>query len=170
MVEIPTTQTQLKLAEILHDLDGCQPSPFATCDRRGDYITKAAFALARLMQPISTEMFPAVRADERDKVAYHITAELVCCDLHARLEAEAAKGHWDEVKHQYVMPKSWEKLKKSSDYHPICHYGGWAASLAYHGPELDNRPYGWFKPWLVNGTIEAPKAPYVCKPSGGETR
>ena len=156
-MEIPTLRTQLKVAELLHEMDGCQPSPFETCPRRGDYITKAAFFLGKLMPEISKEMFPAIRADERDKVAYHITAELVCCDIHARMEAEAAKGHWDEVKHTYVMPKSWYDLKKSSDYHSMCRYGGWAASLAYHGPELDNRAFGWFKPWLIDGAIEPPR-------------
>lgn len=175
MVEIPTSKTQLKVAELLHDI-GCADKPTTHLEDDRDkcldwprYVVDSAFFLAKLMQPISTEMFPAVRADERDKVAYHITAELVCCDIHARLEAEAAKGHWDEDKHTYVMPKSWEKLKKDrTQYHAMCHFGGWAASLAYHGPELDQRHEDWWKPWLVNGTIEAPKAPYLCKEVGGE--
>lgn len=168
MVDIPTAKTQLKVAELLHEMDGCQPSPFETCPRRYEYIIKAAHLLGHLMPEISKEMFPAIRADERDKVAYYITAELVCCDIHARLEAEAAKGHWNPETNQWIMPSSWVSLRKSTSYHDICHFGGWAASLAYHGPELDQRHEGWFKPWLVNGTIEAPKAPYVCKVNGGE--
>jgi hypothetical protein len=139
VVEIPTLKAQMKIAELLHDLDGCQPSPFGECSRRAEYVAKSAFFLGKLMPSIITEMFPAVQADERDKVRYHIVAELVCCDIHERLEAEAAKGHWDDVKHQYVMPKSWEGLRKSSDYHAICHYGGWAAALAAKGPDCDHR-------------------------------
>jgi hypothetical protein len=80
----------------------------------------------------------AIRADERDKIAYYILAELVCCDIHERLEAEAAKGHWDDEKHQYVMPASWRELRHGRDYHAMCHFGGWAASLAKQGPEHDN--------------------------------
>lgn len=88
-----------------------------------------------------------VRADERDRVAYYIIAELVCCDIHARLEVEAAKGHWDDQAHRYVMPKSWHELKKSTDYHPMCHFGGWAASLAKQGPQGDPRHQDWQWPW-----------------------
>lgn len=162
-MEIPTALTQRKIAELLHDI-GCADKPTThewdekdKCIDWPGYVVASAGFLGKLAPVISTEMFPAVRADERDKVAYHITAELVCCDIHARLEAEAAKGHWDEVKHTYVMPKSWYDLKKSSDYHDMCHFGGWAASLAYHGPELDQRHEGWFKPWIVDGAYEPPK-------------
>lgn len=88
-----------------------------------------------------------VRADERDKIAYYIIAELVCCDIFERLEAEAAKGHWDDVTHQFVMPESWFGLRKSREFHPMCFYGGWAASLAKHGPETDGRHEGWQWPW-----------------------
>lgn len=104
-----------------------------------------------------------IRADERDKIAFYIVAELVCCDIHARLEAEAAKGHWDGVTHQWVMPQSWRDLKKSPDYHPICHYGGWAASLAYHGPQLDGRYDGWRRGILFEP--ENPKGKAECKPT-----
>lgn len=87
-----------------------------------------------------------VRADERDKIAYYIIAELVCCEIFQRMEAEAAKGHWDDEKHLFVMPDSWLELRNSHDYHPICFYGGWAASLAKHGPRVDQRHEGWLWP------------------------
>ena len=163
-MDIPTIKTQMKIAELLHDLDGCQSSPFEECSRRDDYVTESAFFLGKLIPSIITEMFPAVRADEREKLAYYIRAELVCCDIHERLEAEAAKGHWDDVKHQYVMPESWEKLRRSRDYHAICHYGGWAAQLAQEGPEWDRR--GTRMPCVANGGTEPCRPIYFCPVSG----
>lgn len=171
-MEIPTSLTQRKVAELLHDI-GCADKPTThewdekdKCLDWPQYVTDSALFLAQLMKPISTEMFPAVRADEREKAAFYITAELVCCDIHARMEAEAAKGHWDEAKHQYEMPKSWKELKKSSDYHAICRYGGWAASLAFDGPSWDGRFEGWSKPWEVWAGPPAHK--YRCTASGGQ--
>lgn len=132
MTAIPTSRTQQKLAELLHEEAKCGSPPYSLddCTRKQEYITRAAFVLAKLLPAISGEMFPAIRDEMREKISYLITAELVCCDIHERLEAEAAKGHWDDDKNTYVMPDSWKKLKKSRDYHDICHYGGWAASLA----------------------------------------
>lgn len=154
-MEIPTTLTQRKIAELLHDID-CADKPTTHLEDERDkclewpkYLAASAFFLGKLMPAISMEMFPAVRADERDKIAYHITAELVCCDIHARLEAEAAKGHWNPEINQWVMPSSWVSLRKSSDYHDICHYGGWAASLAYH-PWDGTVHEGWWKPWELD--------------------
>lgn len=141
-MEIPTSKTQLKIAELLHDLDGCQPESFEQCSRRGDYVTKAALFLGLLMPSISTEMFPAVRADERDKVAYHIVAELVCCDIHIKLEEAAQRDYVNGIKN-YGPTSEWFTLRQSHDYHDICHYGGWAASLAKLGPVRDNRHDGW---------------------------
>lgn len=155
-MQIPTSKTQRKVAELLHDI-GCADKPTTHLEDERDrcldwpkYLVDSAFFLAKLMQPISTEMFPAVRADERDRVAYHIVAELVCCDIHARLEAEAARGHWDETTRQWVMPQAWKDLKTSHDYHDICHFGGWAASLAKEGPKLDKRHEGWPEGLLVS--------------------
>jgi hypothetical protein len=152
-MQVPTGQTQRKIAELLHAMTDCQNMDgvhvLDECSKKDEYVVNSAFFLGRLMPAISAEMFPAVRADERDRVAYHITAELVCCDIHARLEAEASKGHWDDQKHTYVMPKSWYDLKKSHDYHDICHYGGWAASLAYH-PWDGTTHEGWWKPWELD--------------------
>lgn len=173
MVEIPTTQTQRKVAELLHDI-GCADKPTThdpgepeKCLDWPSYVTNSAFFLGRLMPNIAMEMFPAVRADERDKVAYHITAELVCCDIFARMEAAGQAD--DTAKVSARDPNSqWHQLRHGPNYHPMCRYGGWAASLAYHGPQLDQRHEDWFKPWLVNGTVEAPKAPYLCKEVGGE--
>lgn len=151
---IETAKTQAKLAELLHEADGCshieRGVAVEECTKATRYMTQAGVILARLAPTISSEMFPLVRADERDKVAYHIVAELVCCDIHARLEAEAAKGTWSDRDHEYKMPESWYELKKSHDYHPMCHYGGWAASLALEGPKLDKRHEGWSEGLLVS--------------------
>lgn len=75
----------------------------------------------------------AIRADERARVAYRIIAELVCCDITQRMDAEAAKGRWDDENGTYLMPKSWYDLKKSDDFHEICYFGGWAANIARAG-------------------------------------
>ncbi len=75
----------------------------------------------------------AIRADERARVAYRIIAELVCCDITQRMDAEAAKGRWDDENGTYLMPKSWYDLKKSNDFHEICYFGGWAANIARAG-------------------------------------
>lgn len=159
-MEIPAKKTQHKIAELLHGMDVCRELPYAQCRRRPEHVTRSAFFLGHLMLPISTEMFPAVRADERDKIAYHITAELVCCDIYERLEAEAAKGYWDRKAHQWVMPASWRLLRASHEYHAICHYGGWAASLAKDGPKRDNR--GVSMPCRLSGGSAACKDPYWC--------
>lgn len=75
----------------------------------------------------------AIRADERNRIAYRIIAELVCCDITERMDAEAAKGRWDDENGTYLMPKSWYDLKKSGDFHAICYFGGWAAQIARAG-------------------------------------
>jgi hypothetical protein len=147
-VFIETAKTQAKLAQLLHEHDGCghldeTGQGLDNCWHQARYMAQARAMIAKLMPALATEVFPQVRADERDKVAYHIVAELVCCDIHPRLEAEAAKGNWNDKIHQYVMPQSWVDLHRSDENHPMCRYGGWAASLAYHGPELDKRHEGW---------------------------
>lgn len=76
-----------------------------------------------------------IRADERAKVAYRIRAELVCCDIFERMQAEAEKATWDDRYGTYVMPKSWRDLKRSSDYHDLCYFGAWAAAIALSGAE-----------------------------------
>lgn len=55
----------------------------------------------------------------QERIAAKIRAELVCCDIYARMEACDAAG--DE---------EWMLLRHSSDYHAICFYGEWAARLA----------------------------------------
>lgn len=143
MTEIPTRKVQEKIAEVLHKMEGCEPNPWETCTRRDDYMRKASYLLAMIMPAISTEMFPAVRDDERDKVAYYITAELVCCDIFQRMEAA---GRLDDSKGVSARDPEgeWFKLRHGPNYHPMCRYGGWAASLAKQGPRLDTRPS---EPW-----------------------
>lgn len=75
----------------------------------------------------------AIRADERARIAYRIRAELVCCDITERMDAEAAKGRWDDENHAYLLPNSWYELKKSHDYHTMCYFAGWAANIALAG-------------------------------------
>lgn len=70
-MHIDTAKTQLKLAQLLHEEAKCGDPPYSldACTRRQDYVIKAGFILAKLMPSISMEMFPLVRADERDRIA-----------------------------------------------------------------------------------------------------
>jgi len=133
-MEIPTLKVQMKIAELLHDI-GCADKPTTHEEDERDkcldwptYVKDSAFFLGKLMPSIITEMFPAVRADERDKVRYHIEAELVCCDLYEQIVATDLMARPRDVAAMLGLT-----------YHPICYYGGWAAALAAGGPECDHR-------------------------------
>lgn len=64
-------------------------------------------------------------------VAEKIRNELVCCDIYERLEMLRKQyGHSSEQH---------KKLKTSSDYHPICFYGEWAARIAERHEEVKSR-------------------------------
>ena len=54
------------------------------------------------------------------KIAAKIRAELVCCDIYARMEAV----------YDPEDDGPWKALRHGSDYHAICFYGEWAARLA----------------------------------------
>lgn len=133
MMELDTKALQMKIAEKLHDADGCQPRPFEECTKREDYLAKASIVLAGIMPTLIKDIVIPLRKDEDQRIAQRIEAELVCCDITQRMEAEAAKGRWDDENHQYLMPQSWHDLRRSHDYHPICFYGGWAANIARDG-------------------------------------
>lgn len=134
-MEIPTLKTQMKVAELLHDQDPrCGGWNFVDCINRPGHVTSAAFFLAKLVPSISGEMFPVVRADERDKLAYHIRAELVCCDLAEQIGVARDSGQYPV----HITNRDLAKLLGLS-YHSICFYGGWAARLAAEGPEFDHR-------------------------------
>lgn len=65
----------------------------------------------------------------RQAVAYKILGALVCCDIYHKM---SNAGRVERA-----------MLRKSSDYHEVCYYAGWAADVAefgdYAGPELDSR-------------------------------
>lgn len=76
---------------------------------------------------VAAQIVDLVRRHEAGGIAYHIEAELVCCDIFERLEAT------------YPDQEAWAQLRGSPDYHAICHYGGWAAHLARsHGGASGN--------------------------------
>lgn len=64
----------------------------------------------------------------RQAIAYDIVRDLVCCDIFERMEAAG--------KDEFL------RLRKSSDFHPICYYARWSAWIAEHGlsycPELSS--------------------------------
>jgi hypothetical protein len=133
-----THNLQMKIAEQLHEYDGCEnvggSRKLEDCTRKEHYITSAALFLGKIMLPLITDIVLPVRKEERERVAQRIEAELVCCDITDRMSAEAEKGRWDDENHTYLMPQSWKDLRKSSAFHPICFYGGWAADIAEAGP------------------------------------
>lgn len=55
----------------------------------------------------------------QDQIAHRIRAELVCCD-----SAQKADGLHESDRVAY------REFLRSPDYHPMCHYGEWAARLA----------------------------------------
>lgn len=80
----------------------------------------------------------AIRADERDKIAHYILAELVCCDIFERMEAAGQAD--DLAKISANDPNGqWHQLRWGPEYHAMCRYAGWAASLAKEGPKHDTR-------------------------------
>jgi hypothetical protein len=147
-MEIHARRVQMKIAQLLHDI-GCADKP--TTHEEGDpescldwpsYVIQAAGFIGKLAPVISMEMFPAVRADERDKIAYHITAELVCCDLYDKVEA--AYEAMDYGQAQRLSPPAVAK-SLGLNWHGICYYGRWAVHLAKEGPEGDRRHEGWWE-------------------------
>lgn len=138
-MELDTKALQIKIAEQLHDR-GCADKPTThDPDRPEDcldwqgYVIDAAFILGHLMPTVIKDIVIPVRKDEDQRMAMRIRAELVCCDITERMDAEAAKGRWDDENHVYLMPQSWSDLRKSHDFHPICYFGGWAANIAAAG-------------------------------------
>lgn len=65
--------------------------------------------------------------DVRAQVAYRIRAELVCCDIYARMVATISERTWDPINGHDLT--EFLNLKASADYHDICYFGEWAARL-----------------------------------------
>ena len=103
----------------------------------------------------------AIRADERDKIAYHITAELVCCDIYERLERAYLAMVPD--KRERITPRDLAD-RLGMHFHHLCYYGAWAASLAKEGPKGD--PRGREKPCVVNGGQRPCEPIYWCPTTG----
>lgn len=75
-------------------------------------------ALPDLVNPaFARAAFDAAFTAGANAAAERIRDELVCCDIYARLEATR-----DEVAHRAI--------RRSPEYHAICHYGEWAAQIA----------------------------------------
>lgn len=145
MMFIETVQTQRRMQEVLHEM-------YCTPDCSGEWAQwtpckrGSVRMLGMVMLDISTEMFPVVRADEREKVAYRIEAELVCCDLYEQLNNSDFSPH--------VLPRDAAGIL-GLDYHSICHWGGFAADVARSG----DGPGHW-----------APSEPARWKESGRDDR
>lgn len=103
------------------------------CSLDDHFMQEAAWQIAAMVPAMTRDVVIPTRKDEDARIATRIRAELVCCDITERMDAEAAKGRWDDETHQYLMPKSWRDLKRSPDFHPICFYGGWAAQISRAG-------------------------------------
>lgn len=166
LMHIDTAKTQLKLAQLLHEEAKCGEPPYSldVCTRRQDYVIKAGFILAKLMPSISMEMFPLVRADERDKIAYHIRAELVCCDIFEKLEAMRLPDEIGDIRDLLRAAKGFNAQVATHGYHAMCHYGGWAAQLAAEGPKVDGRIPTYR--CVQNGGVDRCKPLYFCPVSG----
>lgn len=129
MTAIPTSRTQQKLAELLHEEAKCGPLPYSLddCARKQEYITRAAFVLAKLLPAISSEMFPVIRDEMREKISEKIHAEMVCCDIYQQLE---------RIGHQ-LPPEALDSTtprdladQHGLHFHHLCYYGAWAADYA----------------------------------------
>lgn len=128
------------------------------------WIREAGFTIAAML-PKMGELFDVIRKDERDKIAYHVRAELVCCDLYEQVNSARPE--------QFLMTDdAWDALGVESvanllglDFHDICHWGGYAAALAEQGPARDPRPSA--SACIVSGGTEPCKPNYFC-PTVGE--
>ena len=136
---IETVKLQARLAFELHR-EGCGAAPgghyplrLDLCPSRDMYIRKGGVMLARLMPTIITEVVPAVRADEREKVAYRIEAELVCCDLYDRINTADLDALGLTMKQWSTLGAPAMATRLGLDFHDICHWGGYAASIARAG-------------------------------------
>lgn len=138
-------RVQRKVAELLHDI-GCADKPTThaqdrpqDCPDWAEYVVQSAFFLAKLSPFISRDYFPTVREDERSRVAYRIRAELVCCDIFTKLQALIPDDYDPaNLAQMTAINAAMREAKKSSDYHEICYYGGWAAAIA----EQEDERYG----------------------------
>lgn len=147
----PTPILTEHLAQVLHDRYCTvhrpergfrDKTPHGGCMFNDDHVwTREAGLIVASMLPRMGELFDVIRRDEREKIAYHIRAELVCCDLYERVGSATPE--------QFGMTEdAWDKLSVKSvanlmglGYHAICHWGGYAAALAEQGPERgDSNP------------------------------
>jgi hypothetical protein len=104
-----------------------------TCAENAVWMGRAWLLVDAIQPALLTHVVLPTRKDEDQRMAMRIRAELVCCDITERMDAEAPKGRWDDENHVYLMPQSWSDLRKSHDFHPICYFGGWAANIAAAG-------------------------------------
>lgn len=67
--------------------------------------------------------------NQRARSAQQIRDELVCCDIYERLQGlYAADGN---------PTYAYRELRHSNQYHPICHYGEWAARVVEQDTRAD---------------------------------
>jgi len=127
-VYIPTELTQRKIQEQIHNRF-CRGDCTGTWGAGEPCQVHAAFLLGQIMPEISKEMFPVVRKDERARISEKIIGELVCCDLEAKISDAYSTGAYDSQVHSpYSVAQA-----LGLDWHDMCYYGGWAATIA-EGP------------------------------------
>lgn len=144
MMEYETAKMQRAAASWLHDrilkcehLEGAGQG-LDNCSNIDRHMESAGWLVAAMVPAITQDVVIPARADERDKIAHYILAELVCCDIFERMEAAGQAD--DLAKISANDPNGqWHQLRWGPEYHAMCRYAGWAASLAKEGPKHDTR-------------------------------
>lgn len=83
-------------------------------------------------------------AETREQLAYLLRAELVCCDIYAKINAplDTLKKHdpcslyREKRAEREVLER---RARADGTYHAICYHGEWAAQICLHG-ELPSFP------------------------------
>lgn len=82
--------------------------------------------------------------DTRQRLAYLIRAELVCCDIYEKINEpyeglgeNPTKQAWDRAQHVSNLRR--KRAKADHSWHDICYFGEWAAQLCLTG-ELPDFP------------------------------
>lgn len=125
MTEIKTERLQLATARWLHRQSG-HLHDLDECDRPQQFRTKAAWLIGHQMLALVTEVRPQWLAAERVRLAEKVEAELVCCDIFEQLEKIAKDLAPSVLASTTPWGLAWQR---GLDFHEICYYGAWAASL-----------------------------------------
>jgi hypothetical protein len=146
------------LAKLLHEQYWQTRSAIFTWDdldsiQQQNWKIQASVMLAKLLPTMSKQpgLFEMIREDERLRSSDRIIGELVCCDIFERLTqiAEADGGFQDR------SPKVVAAMN-GLDWHGMCYFGGWAASIAREGKPESPVPYGDPRDWESDDHVSCP--------------